>query len=265
MLKVITIAGSDPSGGAGLQADLKTFSAHKVYGASVVTALTAQNTQGVYGVLGIDPAFVRDQLQYLFADVQFDAIKLGMLYSQEIMEVVAEELKKHARCPIVLDPVMVATSGGRLLKDSAEDYLKAVLLPMATLCTPNLLEARVLTNTNLATTTDMMQAVSKLAKESGTAILLKGGHLTADADATFSVDLLMRPNGDGTTYTLPRLDTPHTHGTGCTLSSAIACRLAEGQTLEKATELAKEYLHRALSAGQYLGIGKGRGPVWHFV
>ena len=265
MRTVLTIAGSDPSGGAGIQADLKTFAAHRVYGTAVMTALTAQNTQGVQGVLGIEPEFVRAQLVSIFSDLRVDAVKLGMLFSREIMEVVAEVLEQHARCPIVLDPVMVATSGDRLLRQEAEAFMRERMLPLATLCTPNLAEAEVLAGHSITSREAALEAAVHLALQSGTAILLKGGHPTDDEDRHLALDLLQVPNGEGTTFSLPRIDTPHTHGTGCTLSSAIACRLAEGHSLEDSCRLAKEYLHRALAAGRYLGIGRGRGPVWHGV
>jgi len=265
MLKVLSIAGSDPSGGAGIQADLKTFAAHRVYGAAVVTALTAQNTQGVQGVFPIDAVFVEEQLDSVFSDIKLDAIKIGMLFSRPIMEVVAHYLKKYPTIPVVLDPVMVATSGDRLLQEEAETYLRQVLIPLATLCTPNLAEAQVITQKAVNNQAAMVELLAKIAKTTGTSILLKGGHALVDSDQTFSVDMLVKPNGDVATYSLPRLDTMHTHGTGCTLSAALACRLAEGHTIDHATHLAKDYLHRALSAGQFLEIGKGRGPVWHNV
>ena len=264
MLKLLTIAGSDPSGGAGIQADLKTFAAHGVYGAAVMTALTAQNTLGVQGVLGIDPAFVTAQLESVLSDIRFDAIKLGMLFSRPMMEAVANALEKYARCPIVLDPVMVATSGDRLLKAEAEAFMRERMLPLATLTSPNLQEARVLTGLPITTQDEIEQAARTLASQSGRAVLLKGGHAINGEDA-MATDTLVLHTGELVSFTLPRIDTPHTHGTGCTLSSAIACRLAEGHSLEQACRLAKGYLHGALAAGRFLAIGKGRGPVWHGV
>lgn len=264
MRKVLTIAGSDPSGGAGLQADLKTFAAHHCYGMAVPVALTAQNTQGVQGVLGVDPAFVAAQLQSIAADIRPDAIKLGMLFSRPIMEAVLAFLQSLPGIPVVADPVMVATSGDRLLLTEAEAFLKEQLLPAATLITPNRAEAEVLWGQPIATPAQATEAAQALASRLGVAVLLKGGH-PAEAETEMATDLLALPDGTVQTFSLPRLATPHTHGTGCTLSAALACRLAEGHTLPQATQLAKAYLHRALAAGQYLGIGKGRGPVWHQV
>jgi len=264
MLKVLTIAGSDPSGGAGIQADLKTFAAHRVYGASVITALTAQNTQGVQQAIGLEPAFVAAQLESVFSDIEFDAIKIGMLYSQPIMEVVLAALRKYARCPIALDPVMVATSGDLLLQPEAISYLKEYMLPVATLCTPNLHEARVLTGKPLSTQEEALAEIKTLAKTYHTSILLKGGH-PINPNSEMATDTLVFADGENHAFSLPRLNTPNTHGTGCTLSSALACRLAEGLSPVQAVPFAKDYLHRALLAGTYLHIGQGRGPVWHAV
>ena len=264
MRKVLSIAGSDPSGGAGLQADLKTFAAHSCYGMAVPVALTAQNTQGVQAVLGLEPAFVAAQLQSIAADIRPDAIKLGMLFNRPIMEAVLAFLQALPGVPVVADPVMVATSGDRLLLPEAEAYLKDTLLPAATLVTPNRAEAEVLWGAPITSTAEAEAAATGLARRWGAAVLLKGGH-PAGAETDTATDLLALPDGTLHAFSLPRLATPHTHGTGCTLSAALACRLAEGHTLPQAVHLATAYLHRALAAGQHLGIGQGRGPVWHGV
>ncbi len=256
MKTVLTIAGSDCSGGAGIQADLKTMTAHHVYGMSVITALTAQNTTGVQGILAIPGEFVAKQLDSVFADIRPDAIKIGMLSNVEIIEAVAERLKYHGATNIVLDPVMVSTSRHRLLEPEAEEALIRVLLPMARILTPNLPEAMVLAHREaIDSREEMVQAAEVIATETGAAILVKGGHLTDCAD-----DLLFN-QGRLRWYSAPRIDTENTHGTGCTLSSAIASCLALGLELEEAVAQAKEYITGALRHDPRLG--HGCGPLNH--
>ena len=256
----LTIAGSDSSGGAGIQADLKTFSALGVYGASVITALTAQNTLGVQGVEPVSAAFVSAQLAAVLSDLDVAGIKTGMLATREIVERVAHDLEDIAvRVPVVVDPVMVATSGDVLLQpDAIAAYIDA-LFPVATLVTPNLAEAARLTGRPPATSLDAMadQGAAMIAR-GARAVLVKGGH-AGGGDAS---DVLVM-QGFVKIYTAPRIDTRHTHGTGCTLSAAIAAALAHGAPLPTAIELAKLFLTAALEAGRTLGVGGGRGPVDH--
>jgi hydroxymethylpyrimidine/phosphomethylpyrimidine kinase len=258
----LTVAGSDPSGGAGIQADLKTFSALGVYGTAVLTALTAQNTRGVTGVHGVPPGFVAEQLATLFADVEVHATKLGMLGTADVVHAVAAALADRPGGPVVCDPVMVATSGDRLIDDAAIDAVRTDLLPLADLVTPNVPEAAVLLDAPPATDVDELpdQATALLAL-GPRAVLLKGGHLGGDE----SVDVLA--TADGVTVTRrPRVDTTATHGTGCTLSSALAALAARSRTDDWArlVDPARDYLHRALQAGDGLGVGSGHGPVHHF-
>lgn len=255
MKKVLTIAGSDCSGGAGIQADLKTIAAHKLYGMSVITALTAQNTTGVYGVLEANPDFVAAQLDAVFTDIVPDAVKIGMVSSEAIIEVIAERLSFYKAKNIVVDPVMVATSGSRLLSDGASSALRERLFPLATVLTPNIPEAEALCGLSIKSEADMIKAAEAIAKESGTAVLVKGGHLVNDA-----MDYLYTKEG-GQWFRAERIDNPNTHGTGCTLSSAIACGLARGLSLPESIKSAKEYLTGALRAG--LDLGKGSGPLDH--
>jgi hydroxymethylpyrimidine/phosphomethylpyrimidine kinase len=255
----LTIAGSDSSGGAGIQADLKTFTAFGVYGASVLTALTAQNTRGVQAVHAVPPDFVTAQIRSVVDDLAVKAIKIGMLATSEIIAAVAAELAKSPDIPLVLDPVMVATSGDPLIADAAVDTLKSVLIPRATLITPNLLEAARLLGSTIANdevaATRQLDALAKFGAE---AVLLKGGHGTG-AEA---IDLLWL-GGRVTRLVSPRLATRHTHGTGCTLSAAIAALLASGHDLAVAVTRAKTFVHRAIAAGASLTIGNGSGPVDH--
>ncbi len=255
MKKVLTIAGSDCSGGAGIQADLKTIAAHKLYGMSVITALTAQNTTGVYGVLEVTPAFVAAQLDAVFTDIFPDAVKIGMVSSEAIIEAIAERLAYYKAKNIVVDPVMVATSGSPLLSDGASGALRKRLFPLATLLTPNIPEAEALCGFSVENEADMMKAAEAIGRESGTAVLVKGGHLVNDA-----MDYLYTKEG-GCWFRAERIDNPNTHGTGCTLSSAIACGLARGLSLAESIASAKEYLTGALRAG--LDLGKGSGPLDH--
>lgn len=253
--KVLTIAGSDCSGGAGVQADLKTMAAHKVYGMSAITALTAQNTTGVFGVLEASPEFVAQQIDCVFDDIRPDAVKIGMVSSAAIISVIAARLKAFGASNIVVDPVMVATSGSRLLDEDATDALRGELLPLGTVITPNIPEAEALCGFAIADHDDMERAARRLAAGLGGAVLIKGGHLTDCAD-----DLLFS-EGRPVWLNSPRLDNPNTHGTGCTLSSAIACNLAVGRSVEESVRRAKAYVTGALRAG--LNLGRGSGPLDH--
>jgi hydroxymethylpyrimidine/phosphomethylpyrimidine kinase len=255
----LTIAGSDSSGGAGIQADLKTFSALGVYGASVLTALTAQNTQGVQGILEVPADFVRAQMSSVFSDLDVDAVKTGMLASADIVIAVAEELARRREVRLICDPVMVATSGDVLLKPDAIAAYRDRLIPRALLLTPNLPEAARLLDAAEAVNEEAMVVQARALRALGCiAVLLKGGHGQGEA----AVDILVI--GDNVTrLTARRLDTPHSHGTGCTLSAAVAALLAKGASLEDSVHRAKLYVWRALEAGTHLGIGRGRGPVDH--
>ena len=256
----LTIAGSDSGGGAGIQADLKTFSALGVYGASAITALTAQNTQGVFGIAKVEPAFVAAQINAVFADIRVDAVKIGMLGSPETIEAVAAALERYRPRAIVLDPVMVAKSGDKLLEDRAVDALKTRLLPLATVVTPNLPEAAVLLGTAPPAGRRLMPGVAARLQGLGAAnVLLKGGHL----DGEDSPDLLMH-GGELHWFEGRRTPTRNTHGTGCTLSSAVAAFLARGLPLSAAVGEAKRYVGAAIKAADGLGVGGGRGPVHHF-
>jgi hydroxymethylpyrimidine/phosphomethylpyrimidine kinase len=255
----LTIAGSDSSGGAGIQADLRTFSAFGVYGASVVTALTAQNTRGVDGVLEIAPSFVMAQLRSVLSDLTVRAAKTGMLANKEIVLVVADALDAHPDFPLVVDPVMVATSGEVLLEARAVDAAKQRLFPRAALLTPNLPEAALLLGANEARDEGEMVAQAKALAASGCrSVLLKGGHGAGE----LAVDVLVHHRAV-TRFETPRVETPHTHGAGCTLSAAITALLASGATLLTAVERAKGYVWRAIQSGQSLGVGHGRGPLDH--
>ena len=255
----LTIAGSDSSGGAGIQADLKTFSALSVYGASVLTALTAQNTRGVDDVLAIPPAFVTAQLDSVLSDLDVGAAKTGMLANAGIILAVADVLDRWPQIPLVCDPVMVATSGDVLLETAAIDALKARLIPRATVITPNIPEAARLLGCPEAADIDEMVRQAKALQALGCdAVLLKGGHC-GDASA---VDILVHAN-EVMPLEAPRISTPNTHGTGCTLAAAITALLAAGNPLETAVRRAKAYVWHALEAGAALRIGHGSGPVDH--
>jgi len=259
--KVLTIAGSDSCGGAGIQADLKTFSALGCYGMSVVTAITAQNTLGVSSVHAIPGRLIEDQLAAVFDDMGVDAVKIGMLYTAECVETVARQLKKYAAKNIVLDPVMISQSGKRLLRKGAVESFKALLMPMATVLTPNLPEASMFLNCRIITLEDMREAAGRLASCGAGNILLKGGHLV-NGDCT---DFLYICAEDRfVELKAERIATQNNHGTGCTLSSAIAAYLARGLALEPAVRQAKAYLTRAIQAGAEYQMGRGHGPVHHF-
>ncbi|MGE4373024.1 MAG: bifunctional hydroxymethylpyrimidine kinase/phosphomethylpyrimidine kinase [Xanthobacter sp.] len=256
----LTIAGSDSSGGAGIQADLKTFSALGVYAASVITALTAQNTQGVTGIHDVPDDFIAAQMDAVFTDLDVKAVKIGMLSRPGAIRTVESGLARHDAHPVVLDPVMVAASGAKLLTDDAVATLKECLLPRATLLTPNLPEAATLLACEIAETEEAMVRQGESLMQLGPkAVLMKGGHGTG-AD---SVDILVTPNGC-TRLPAPRRATRNTHGTGCTLSSAIASGLAFGLSMEEAVAQAKAYINGAIDAADRLNIGHGHGPVHHF-
>jgi hydroxymethylpyrimidine/phosphomethylpyrimidine kinase len=259
--KVLTIAGSDSGGGAGIQADLKTFAAIGCYGMSVITALTAQNTRGVRGIFAVPPSFAAEQIQAVLTDIGTDAIKIGMLYSVELIEVVAAELKKHGAEKIVLDPVMAAQSGDKLLQDDAIEAIKSHLMPLATVVTPNIPEASVLTGRQLTYREDIQRAAKELAMYGSRTILIKGGHLEENK----STDLLyLAKENRFEMFEGPRVKTRNNHGTGCTLSSAIAGYMAKGNEIEKAVRNAKDFMNKAIRAGAEYTIGHGHGPVHHF-
>ena len=255
MKKVLTIAGSDSSGGAGIQADIKTITAHKMYAMSAVTSLTAQNTTGVTAIFDAAPEFVGQELDAVFTDIRPDAVKIGMVSQPGIIRIIARKLREYAAENIVVDPVMVATSGSRLLVPEAIATLRTELLPLAAIITPNLPEAEVLTGRTISDTQDMLAAAEEITGAIHGAVLIKGGHLTDSAD-----DLLYA-DGEPRWFRAEKVNNPNTHGTGCTLSSAIACNLAAGCTLAEAVENAKAYLTGALRAG--LNLGHGSGPLNH--
>ena len=255
MRTALSIAGSDSSGGAGIQADIKTMSANGVYAMTAVTALTAQNTTGVTDILDSTPAFLSAQLDAVFTDIFPDAVKIGMVSSAELISVIAQKLRQYGARHIVVDPVMVATSGSRLLREDAVEALKTELLPLAEVATPNIPEAEILADMPIRTPADMEAAARKISEQYGCAVLCKGGHDLNDAN-----DLLWK-DGAGYWFNGRRINNPNTHGTGCTLSSAIAANLAKGMALEDAVRRAKEYISGALAA--MLDLGHGRGPMNH--
>jgi len=255
MKKVLTIAGSDCSGGAGIQADIKTITAHKMYAMSAITALTAQNTTGVFGVQESDPEFLEKQLDCIFTDIRPDAVKIGMVSSGPIIEMIVKKLKEYQAERIVVDPVMISTSGSRLLCEDAMEALVRHLLPMGTVITPNIPEAEVICGFQIVSEDDMMSAAEFISGMVTGGILIKGGHLSDTAN-----DLLYE-RGQAVWLKGERIDNPNTHGTGCTLSSAIACNLAAGYKLEESVRRAKDYLTGALRAG--LDLGSGSGPLDH--
>lgn len=253
--KVLTIAGSDCSGGAGIQADLKTMTAMGTYGMSVITALTAQNTTGVYGILNATPEFVANQLDCVFTDIVPDAVKIGMVSQKEIIKVIADKLRYYQAKQVVMDPVMVSTSKSRLLEEDAISMLERELLPAASLVTPNIPEAELLADCKIETERDMEAAARLIGERYQTAVLVKGGHQTCTAN-----DVLYH-DGTFSWFYGDRIDTDNTHGTGCTLSSAIACGLAKGRDMETSIREAKQYLSRAMASG--LDLGQGSGPLDH--
>lgn len=255
MKTVLTIAGSDCSGGAGIQADLKTISAHKMYGMSVITALTAQNTTGVFGVCDVPAEFVAKQLDAVFSDIRPDAVKIGMVSNTEIISVIAEKLEEYKAERIVLDPVMISTSGSRLISDGAAESLVKRLMPMADIITPNISEAEFLSGISIKTRDDMVKVAEKISQLNVGSILVKGGHLEDCSD-----DLLFS-GGVFKWFNQERIENSNTHGTGCTLSSAIACGLADKLSVAESIAAAKSYITGALRAN--LNLGNGSGPLNH--
>ena len=255
MKTALTIAGSDSSGGAGIQADIKTMTANGVYATSAITALTAQNTTGVYGILESTPEFLANQLDCVFTDIFPDAVKTGMVSSTALIAVIADKLRQYKARNIVVDPVMVATSGARLISEEAVDALKEKLLPLATLLTPNIPEAEVLSGMTISDPAGMERAARAISEQYGCAVLCKGGHQISDAD-----DLLWREDA-GVWFRGRRIQNNNSHGTGCTLSSAIASNLAKGYDLDQSVRRAKAYISGALAA--MLDLGHGSGPMDH--
>ena len=255
MKTALTIAGSDSCGGAGIQADIKTMTMNGVYAMSAITALTAQNTLGVRAIQEATPAFLQQQLDAVFEDIRPDAVKIGMVASSELIHVIADRLRYYEAKNVVVDPVMVATSGSALMKTDAVQTLITELLPISTLVTPNILEAQVLSGLTIETKEDMVTVAKVMGDRYHCAVLLKGGHSINDAN-----DLLYE-NGKAVWFAGRRIDNPNTHGTGCTLSSAIASNLAKGFTLAESVQRAKEYISGALAA--MLDLGQGSGPMNH--
>ncbi len=255
MKKILSVAGSDCSGGAGIQADIKTITAHGMYAMSVITALTAQNTTGVNGIFSVTPDFVTMQLDSVFSDIFPDSVKTGMMSEPGIIRAVAGALRRYGAVNTVVDPVMVSTSGSRLLSEDALSAMTDCLFPLARLVTPNIPEAEVLSGIKITSADDMIKAAEKISSLTDAAVLVKGGHSTENAD-----DILWE-KGSVTLFSGKRIDNPNTHGTGCTLSSAIACGLAEGLSLPESIQKAKDYLTGAIAAN--LSLGKGSGPVNH--
>lgn len=255
MKTALSIAGSDCSGGAGIQADLKTMTMNGVYAMSAITALTAQNTTGVAAILESDPDFLAKQIDAVFTDIRPDAVKIGMVSSVPLIEVIADRLRFYKAENIVVDPVMVATSGSALIETDAVQALKEQLLPLAAVVTPNIPEAEVLSGMTIHTPEEMEQAARQISEKYGCAVLCKGGHSVNDAN-----DLLVA-NGQAKWFLGKRIDNPNTHGTGCTLSSAIAANLAKGKPLDEAVQRAKEYISGALA--DMLDLGQGSGPMNH--
>ncbi len=255
MRTALTIAGSDSSGGAGIQADIKTMTLNGVFAMSAITALTAQNTTGVQGIFEVSPEFLKKQIDSIFTDIRPDAVKIGMVASSALIEVITERLQFYKAQKIVVDPVMVSTSGSKLISDDAVATLKAKLLPIATVLTPNIPEAETLSGQKISSPQEMITAAKMISETYSCAVLCKGGHRLNDAN-----DLLYR-NGEYQWFEGKRINNPNTHGTGCTLSSAIAANLAKGYDLNQSVSKAKAYLSGALSA--MLNLGKGSGPMDH--
>lgn len=256
MNTALTIAGSDSSGGAGIQADLKTMLANHVYGMSAITALTAQNTTGVTDIMEVTPEFLAEQLDSIFTDIKPDAVKTGMVSSSQLIDIIADKLREYKAVNIVVDPVMVATSGAKLICDDAMETLKKKLFTLATVITPNIPEGEVLAGMKITSKEDMVTAAEKISNTYGCSVLLKGGHSLNDAN-----DLLVEQGKEPVWFMGRRIANTNTHGTGCTLSSAIASNLAKGKSLEEAVKGAKNYISGALAAG--LDLGKGSGPMDH--
>lgn len=255
MHRILSIAGSDSSGGAGIQADLKTITCLGEYGMTVITAITSQNTIGVEGVEAVSVQMVKSQIDAVFTDIRPEAVKLGMIATPDIMEAICEKLIRYQADNIVVDPVMVATSGSTLMENRTVRTLKEKLIPLADIITPNIREAEVLSGISVEGKEDMVKAAERIAEYYDGAILVKGGHLTEAAD-----DLLYQ-DGKAIWFTGKRFDNENTHGTGCTLSSAIATFLAKGCSMEESVKKAKDYVTEAIAAN--LNLGNGRGPLWH--
>jgi len=257
--RVLSIAGSDSGGGAGIQADLKTFAALGCFGMTAITALTAQNTCGVRAIHPVPPDMLRAQIDAVLEDIGADAVKVGMLHSPEIVRTVAQAIDRHQLSRVVFDPVMVATSGAKLIDDPAIAVLVAELFPQAALITPNLDEAALLVGRPLTSAQDMAQAAAELVARGARAVLLKGGHLASNT----VIDVLLEASGEPLWMEAPRINTANTHGTGCTLSSAIAAHLALGATLTQAVQQAREFVRQALQAGASVKTGQCDGPLNH--
>ena len=258
MNTALTIAGSDSSGGAGIQADIKTMTCNGIFAMSAITALTAQNTTGVTAIMEVKPEFLKEQIKAVVTDIFPDAVKTGMVSSSALIKVISDSIKEYGLKNIVVDPVMVATSGAKLITDEAIETLKKELLPLATVITPNIPEAEVLFASKIQNETDMETAAKEISSKFGCAVLLKGGHSLNDAnDYLFDA----KSGNDGIWFYGKKINNPNTHGTGCTLSSAIAANLAKGKSLSEAVKNAKAYISGALEA--MLDLGKGSGPLAH--
>ncbi len=258
MNTALTIAGSDSSGGAGIQADIKTMTCNGIFAMSAITALTAQNTTGVTAIMEVKPEFLKEQIKAVVTDIFPDAVKTGMVSSSALIKVISDSIKEYGLKNIVVDPVMVATSGAKLITDEAIETLKKELLPLATVITPNIPEAEVLFASKIQNETDMETAAKEISSKFGCAVLLKGGHSLNDAnDYLFDA----KSGNDGIWFHGRKINNPNTHGTGCTLSSAIAANLAKGKSLSEAVKNAKAYISGALEA--MLDLGKGSGPLAH--
>ena len=261
MKKALTIAGSDSGGGAGIQADLKTFISRGVYGMSVLTALTSQNTIGVQGIFEIDASFVGKQIDSIMTDIGADVWKIGMLANKEVIKLVSDKVKQYNVNNLVLDPVMVAKSGDHLLQDEAQNTLISDLLPLAYVITPNIYEAQALTEIRIKTIEDIKTSAKKIHKMGVKNVIIKGGSLINDKNA---IDLLYNGN-EFFKYQVDRINTNNTHGSGCTFASAIAAEIAKGVNIEKAIHIAKAYLTTLIKNAQNLNIGSGHGPLNHFL
>lgn len=255
----LTIAGSDCSGGAGIQADIKTMSALGVYAAAAITSITVQNTKGVQAVYGVNPLIIADQIKAVMDDIKPDTVKIGMVNDSATIHAIADTLKHYPKCPIVIDPIMVSTSGFNLMKPDALELFCDSLLPMATLLTPNLPETEILSNMKIYTIDDMNIAAQRILSLGCKTVLIKGGHMRGDK----KVDRLYMANQNVQTFIHKTIDTRNTHGTGCTLSSAITSFIARGLDLADAIAAAENYLSQALAAGKDVYIGEGHGPVNH--
>ena len=257
---VLTIAGSDSGGGAGIHADLKTFSALGCYGTSAITAVTVQNTCGVRGIHSIPPSIVQDQIRAVMDDIKPAAIKIGMVHSAELARAIAQTLQEYSYVPVVLDPVMVATSGDKLIEDSTIEILRKELFPLAKIVTPNLDEAQILSGMLIKNLERMKAAAQKIMESGCGSVLVKGGHLKG----AMLYDVLLRQDGTQRVFESPFIESKNTHGTGCTLSSAIAAHLARGMDLEEALQHSKNYIQQAIESGKEVQTGAGHGPLNHF-